>query len=235
MDGFGIDDVVDVFETIEPFTIGQDFINKAGTSEGNYFVNLTIRRMILRSFGIGAQAVTGWVSSNDPIYNVYSEDIVGPPLVFNESFRAEFDDIDPELDFVNLLSSRCGLFEAILTVDNDGIIDEINEQDNQVIHYFFIPSDQVFDLKAVPATQREVTTNRRGAVIPTPASIVISPVPSMGPTPVFYKSFKVNGFGITFVPAPKPNPMGLINLTAPFPINIAATVLPTAPTTSAYG
>ena len=115
IDGFGIDDIVDVFETLEPFTISQDVVNKSDDSEGNYLVNLTIRRMIFMVFGAGIQAVTGWVSSDDPAYEVYSDDISGPPLAPNESFKAEFADIDPTLDFTNLLSARCGLFEATLT------------------------------------------------------------------------------------------------------------------------
>ena len=225
LEGLGINDFVDVLDTVQPFTIGRDFTNTANfaPAAGNYLYSLVIRQMIFQSFNLGGQLITGWVPGPDATHTVYERDEIGPALNPGETFRAEFNHIDPALDFNTPRDSRCGLYEATLQVDSDDFIAETNEQDNVVRHYFFIPSRQIFNLKVLPP--RPVTIRGRAKV--QTHTFEISGVGGIGPVMVDYRQFSVQGGLIDLSTNPKPPTLG-INVTPTKPATIKMFAKPLA-------
>jgi hypothetical protein len=226
IEGLGINDYVDVLDTVQPFTIEREFRNTSNFTPlpADYFYSLEIRQMVFRSFNLGDNFISGWVAGPDNTHLLYAEDRVGPALNPGESFRAEFSDIDPTFDFNTLRDSRCGLYEAKLRVDSDSFVNESNEQDNEVRHYFFIPSRQLFNLKV----KQVAALPLRAAGKTHTHTFEISGVGAAGPVIVDYMQFSTQGgMNIKLDTNPKPPKRGIsINpAAAPAEIKMFATPL----------
>lgn len=222
LEGLGINDFVDVLDTVQAFTIGRDFSNTSNfaPTAGNYLYSLVIRQMIFRSYNLGGRIITGWVPGPDATHTVFTADEIGPALNPGETFRAEFRDIDPVLDFNSPRDSRCGLYQATLQVDSDDFVAETNEQDNVVRHYFFIPSRQIFNLSVTP--HAPVTLRGPGKVAT--HTFKISGVGSIGPVVVDYRSFSTQGnLNINLETTPAPPVRRTVTPTNPVTIKMFAT------------
>ncbi|MCC6336165.1 MAG: hypothetical protein IT380_19535 [Myxococcales bacterium] len=129
VEGFGIDDDVDVLPTAALATVAVGVQNTGRATASGYLLSDTIERMIF-------QGARGWAPPQP-----------GPPYVL--TYTAPGPSVAPGATAPGSIpisalpgNGGCGLYRETLVVDSTDVVSESDERDNQLRRFFFVPTTQ---------------------------------------------------------------------------------------------
>lgn len=145
VDGFGIDDVVDVLaDGGFPITITRTITNAGSVAvPAGYEVTEKVERLRFTAINPTFYA---WQKVPDPRFTVLECTTTGPALAPGQSADISFTFPSPECRAPQGRPTPpgfdCGMHLETLTADAAGIVTEISEGNNDTEHFFFVPSRQ---------------------------------------------------------------------------------------------
>jgi len=156
VDGFGINDDVDIIGGALPVTVTRNVTN-TGTLPVSAGYDVT-EEVELLVFSRTAGAA-GWSSGPPATHLLYSCTQPGPALGPGESAAVSFTFPGPLCTAAPTAppagALACGMYQETLTIDAGGDVTEDSESDNAATHFFFVPS-------ALPRLNLTVALNPNG-------------------------------------------------------------------------
>jgi len=154
IDGFGIDDSVDVLPSgsLTPPLRFERAIQNTGNAAipAGYVVRERIVHWIFQAIG----GTAGYVPGPDATHLVFECEQPGPPLAPGASAVLSFEVPSAFCQQMNppaaLTALPCGLYQETLTIDTGDDVNETDETDNESRHFFFVPSDVRISIVANP-------------------------------------------------------------------------------------